>query len=226
MQITKELYDFFLPRFCSSCNLKLTIEENILCTVCFSTLKHVPDSLLKSEFQKKFEAEKIITDFASLFLFESDGALQKVIHELKYSKKFSLGIYLGKLIAENLKHKLLSYKPNLILPVPIHKLRKAERGYNQSYYIAKGIGKRLNIEVKTNLLKRERYTKTQTALNFAERKSNVSNAFALKKNGIIAGKRILIVDDVITTGATVTECGKELLKAGAEKVFAVSVGLA
>ncbi|MFA3782989.1 ComF family protein [Melioribacteraceae bacterium 4301-Me] len=224
--VLNDIFDFFLPRFCLSCNKKLSAADKILCDECFSLLKFVPKNLLESEFQRKFQEEKVISDFASLFAFESDGVLQKVIHELKYNQKFSIGVYLGELIGEYLKEQINQNNIEIILPVPIHKLKKAERGYNQSYYISKGISKRLNIPVQQNLLKRIRYTDSQTNLGIEERKKNVINAFKSNKHNKIAGKSILLVDDVITTGATITECGRELLNAGAKKICAVSVGLA
>lgn len=111
------------------------------------------------------------------------------------------------------------------MPVPLHKLKKAERGYNQSYYIAKGYSNILNIPVK-EVCRRIKYTVSQTGFNLKERKENMRNAFLPTNTKIISGKRIILVDDVITTGSTITECAKVLLDNGAGKVFAVSVALA
>ncbi len=226
MKLAAEIFDFFLPRLCFACGEKLSINDKILCPACFASLTKVPQDRMVKEFKRKFENDKVISGFASLFMFESEGALQKVIHELKYSKKFALGKYLGELITENLKFQINEFNPNIILPVPIHRLRKAERGFNQSYYIAKGIGKKLQVPVRPNLLKRKRYTETQTALSMDERKINVAEAFVVTNKKLIAGKRFLMIDDVITTGSTITECGRKLLESGADKIFAVSVGLA
>ena len=111
---------------------------------------------------------------------------------------------------------------DLIVPVPLHHLKKAERGYNQSYYIARGISKSTNIKIEENILKRIRFTQSQTKMNLEERRLNIENAFKVRK--IL--RNILIVDDVITTGATVNECGKVLKKAGANEVYAASVAIA
>ena len=218
--------DFFLPRFCPSCKAKLSIDEKVICTSCLSQIQRADCNRLQKEYEKKFRGQNIITDFISLFVFEKDKPLQHIIHELKYSGKFSLGKYLGGLIAAELGDKLSEWKIDMIVPVPLHNLKRAERGYNQSDYIAKGIGPALKIPVKTNLLKRNRFTETQTALSLDERKENVKDAFSLKRKRRIPNKNILLIDDVITTGATTSECGRILLQNGAPKVFIASVAVA
>jgi ComF family protein len=157
-------------------------------------------------------------------VFENDKELQHIIHSLKYDKKFKVGIYLGELLADSLKQ--LDWRIDLIIPVPIHHLKKAERGYNQSDFIAKGLSKALNVPGSTKTVKRIRYTETQTDLNLNERAKNVEKAFKLNKPNAVKGKNILLVDDVITTGATILECAKILVNAGAKTVYACSVGIA
>lgn len=114
----------------------------------------------------------------------------------------------------------------MIVPVPIHHLKKAERGYNQSDFIAKGLSKSLGIPYSTKLIKRTRYTESQTGLLINERAENVAEAFKVRNSKKIAGKNFLLVDDVITTGATTLECGRALVNAGANSVYACSVGIA
>lgn len=218
--------DFFLPRICYNCGNKLASDELLFCTKCQPEITRVSPERLKREFDRKFAADKIISGFQSHFVFETEGAVQKVIHEMKYRNSFVMGKTLGQIAAAALYDNIISWNADLIIPVPIHRLRRADRGYNQSLYIAKGISAVLSIPLRPNLLKRLKYTSTQTALNLAERKINVKDAFVLKHSGIIQGKRIILVDDVITTGATITECGKVLLDNGAEKVFAMSIALA
>ncbi len=114
----------------------------------------------------------------------------------------------------------------MIIPVPIHHLKKAERGYNQSDYLAKGLSKSLNIPYSSKAIKRIKYTVSQTGLNMNERALNVSNAFKVRHTKKVLGKNILILDDVCTTGATLLECGIALYKAGASSVYACSVAIA
>ena len=115
---------------------------------------------------------------------------------------------------------------DLIVPIPLHHLKKAERGYNQSFYIAKGVRKILNIKVSDRIVKRIKYTESQTTMNISEREENIYGAFKVKLKNSISGKNILLIDDVITTGATISECGKILLEAGANRIYAASIAIA
>jgi ComF family protein len=225
MTRTKEFFDFFIPRICPSCKSKLDLNEEVICQKCLLRLNRVSEERIRIEFQDKFKEDKIISDFISLFYFEKDKEVQNIIHEFKYNGKFRIGFFLGVLIASDLGSKIKSWKIDYIVPVPLHHIRRAERGFNQSFYLAKGIKSVLKIPTITNLLKRRRFTDSQTLLSIIERKENVRDAFSLKKNEKLSGKNILLLDDVITTGATISECGKVLLKAGAVKIYAVSVAI-
>ena len=221
----KEFFDFFIPRICPSCKFKLDLNEEVICQKCLLRLNRVSEERIRIEFQDKFKEDKIISDFISLFYFEKDKEVQNIIHEFKYNGKFRIGFFLGVLIASDLGSKIKSWNIDYIIPVPLHHIRRAERGFNQSFYLAKGIKSVLKIPTITNLLKRRRFTDSQTLLSIIERRENVRDAFSLKKNEKLSGKNILLLDDVITTGATISECGKVLLKAGALKIYAVSVAI-
>lgn len=226
-QFSSNLFlDFFLPRICISCNSKLSSNDKIICCECFNKIEKADEERIEKEFRRKFLKEEVIAGFCSAFVFYDDSVLQKIIHSLKYDHNYHVGKYLGLRSAEIMSEIIYGWEPDLILPVPLHSLRKAERGFNQSAEIAKGISKALKIPFRSKTLKRNKYTHTQTNFNLEERKENVHDAFSAKKGNIIKGAKVIIVDDVITTGATVTECGNKLLAAGAEKVFAVSVAIA
>ncbi|PKL83450.1 MAG: hypothetical protein CVV24_04885 [Ignavibacteriae bacterium HGW-Ignavibacteriae-3] len=226
MKILTPIFDFFLPRLCPSCKNKLTPLESVACVSCLSKIEQADPERIANEYIRKFLNDKIIAGFASLFIFEKDKEIQHLIHGLKYEGKFQIGLFLGELTAIGLREEIEKWKIDFIVPVPLHHLKRAERGFNQSDYIAGGMKKILNIPVKSNYIKRCRFTETQTNLTLLERAANIEGAFRVKKRKIIKGKRILIVDDVITTGATVSECGKALTKNGAAKVYAVSVAIA
>lgn len=168
----------------------------------------------------------MISGFTSLFVFEKDKVLQSFIHSIKYNKRFLNAKFLGNLIGSELGEKIVGWKIDVILPVPLHHLKKAERGYNQSEFIVKGLSSKLKIPFTSRTLKRIRYTETQTAFNLTEREKNISNAFKVRNKNKITGKNILIVDDVITTGSTIRECGKALLASSAKSVYACSVAIA
>lgn len=220
------LFDFILPRFCCSCKTKLSINQDTMCVDCLSKIQRSNSSRLKREFERKFFNNKIISEFYSPFVFEKDKELQHAIHALKYDKKFPVGIFLGKVLAAEIKSSKTNWKFDLIIPIPLHQLKKAERGYNQAYYIAKGVGKIFKVKVSDRSVKRIKYTESQTTMNLNEREENISGAFKVKWNTQVRGKNILLLDDVITTGATISECGKILLEAGASKVYAASIAIA
>ena len=226
MYFLPQFIDFFLPRFCSSCKIKLKAEEEIVCPVCLSLIIRPDPQRLSREFERKFSPENIISGFTSLFVFEKDKELQNIIHGLKYEGKFRIGVYLGKMMGAELSGQFNEWKIDLIVPVPLHHLKKAERGYNQSEFIAKGIRSVSDIPVSTNSIKRNRFTETQTGFNLAERRENLKDAFSIKRKTDLKGKKILLLDDVITTGATVSECGKILLETGAAKIYAASAAIA
>lgn len=220
----KYFFDFFLPRFCPGCNKKLSTEEKSVCEKCLDSILIADNSRIQYEFDKKFRSERIFEDFYSKYVFETDKTLQHIIHSLKYQKKFRLGILLGEILSDGVKR--LNWKIDLIIPVPIHHLKKTERGYNQSDFIAKGLSYSLGIPYLTRLLKRTRYTESQTKLHIDDRAKNVANAFKVRNSKKMKNKNILLVDDVITTGATTLECGRVLLIGGAFKVYACSVAIA
>jgi len=226
MKSINGFFDFFIPRYCPSCKEKLKLEENCICEECLSSIERADRSRLNSEYQRKFASTKIISGFTSLFVFEKDKALQLLIHSIKYNKRFLNAKYLGKFIGKNLKEQILNWNVDIIVPVPLHSLRKFDRGFNQSKYIANGIGNEIGINVKSNILKRIRYTETQTNLTLKEREENISNAFQAKHKKMIEGNTFLLVDDIITTGATIRECGKVLLDEGAARVYACSAAIA
>jgi len=221
-----KLFDFILPRFCNSCKIKLSNDQDTICKTCLSKIQRSTPARLQREFDRKFSNKKIISDYFSPFVFEKDKELQNAIHSLKYDKKFYVGIFLGKFLASEIRKLKTDWDFDLIVPVPLHPLKKAERGYNQSFYIAKGAKKILNVKVSDRIIKRIRYTESQTTMNLNEREENISGAFKVKLQKKVKRKNILLIDDVITTGATISECGRILLEAGANKIYAASVAIA
>lgn len=215
--------DFFLPRLCPGCDKKLAANEEPVCSDCLESILITDEKRLQIEFDKNFRSAQVIEDFYSKFVFETDKTLQQIIHALKYKQQFKLGYFLGKILAKEIQTK--EWQIDCVVPVPIHHLKKAERGFNQSDYIAKGLSSVLNIPYSTKFIKRTKHTESQTKLNMNERALNVANAFKVKNVSKIEGKNFLLVDDVCTTGATMQECGIVLYKAGAKKIYASSVAI-
>jgi competence protein ComFC len=219
-------FDFFLPRLCASCKNKLKPHEAAVCSDCLNRIKLADNERLHFEYLRKFAADKFITDFFSLYVFEKDKELQHIIHALKYDRKFLTGKVLGEKVGSYIGNKVKEWKIDFIIPIPLHPLKKAERGYNQSFFISKGLSKAVNIPLKNHFIKRKRFTLSQTTMNFEERQKNIHNAFKVRNGKHLKEKNILLVDDVITTGSTISECGRVLLEGGADKIYAASVAIA
>jgi competence protein ComFC len=145
---------------------------------------------------------------------------------MKYGNNFRAGEYFGKLLGDKLLPEGKAWGLDLIIPVPLHSLKRSERGYNQSYYISKGVNRKLGLMIDNGSVKRIKYTETQTSMNIIKREKNVAGAFKVRGSNNIEGKNILIIDDVITSGSTVAELGKTLKEKGAGIIYAASLAIA
>lgn len=227
--IVDSFLDFIFVYECEICHRHLDDKKMIICKDCFWKIDRTNPIDLERIFTARFGNQNFFISKAfSGFYFKEESIIQTLIHELKYQNKRSLGIFLGEVIGHLIKDALDFSTADILAPVPLHKIRLRERGYNQSQLIAKGVGRVIEIKVIEDLLVRARNTETQTKLNFEERKENVKDAFFVngKYKNLVLGKRIIIVDDVITTGSTVNECAKALVQAGASEVLALSVAIA
>lgn len=225
------LSDFFYPFLtllihseCVSCCAPLDFRSHI-CSGCIAGFMPAGAGLLANEMKKKFGNIPEVKDFYSGFIFEDGGTVQKTIHAFKYGGRYRAAIESGKLLARELLKTGMNIKDYLVIPVPLHQYRERERGYNQSCYLARGMSEITGAEVNTALLRRVRITETQTHLNYQERKHNVSGAFAVS-SGLISGKKIMLIDDVITSGSTIAECASTLIQSGASEIAIVSFALA
>lgn len=217
--------DFILPRVCPSCDRKLSTGEEVICKLCLDSMEEVSEENLREGFNHRFRRYAIISGLIALYMFETDSPIQDLIHSAKYHKRFQNAFFLGKLLGRKAQQKLSEWNIDLIIPVPLHSAKKAERGFNQSWYICKGISTITGIPTCEKGVKRIRYTQSQTQLSLNERKVNVKGAFKVKRQELIQNKNILIVDDVITSGSTISECAKALKLSGASNVYAASAAI-
>ena len=163
---------------------------------------------------------------SSYYFFNKGQKVQKLIHRLKYKGQKEIGIKMGNLYGSELLKNSGYSSADLIIPVPLHKSRLRTRGYNQSDFFAKGLSAAMNIPAETNLLVRNKKTETQTRKSRFARFENVSEVFSLTSESAIEGKHVLLVDDVITTGSTLTACADVLLKNKNTRVSIASIAYA
>jgi competence protein ComFC len=153
----------------------------------------------------------------------ADGTVLEVIHRYKYQQSLWFEPFLAGLLAERAVPLLRESPCDVIVPVPLHPLKKREREFNQAERLGNCLGRALKIPVDTRLIERVEYTRTQTRLDRPQRAANVRRAFAMRPGATLCGGRVLVVDDVMTTGATTSACAKILRDAGAEEVVVLTV---
>ncbi|MEX2116867.1 MAG: ComF family protein [Bacteroidota bacterium] len=221
------LVDFIFPPTCLVCQKVLEEDDRHLCHQCWNSIPLITRAHpLYCDTSSKLIGEGRVSDLVSVFVFEKQGAFQALAHALKYDGFQSAGRMVGGTLGEQIIE--WNIKADVLIPIPLHKAKFRERGFNQAECIARGIADRTGWPVAPNVVIRRRYTQTQTKLDSAERQQNMEDAFGVpdKKQFVIEGSTCVVVDDVITTGATIISCADALLAAGARTVIAASAALA
>ncbi len=213
MQYLKDIFYLFYPNLCVNCSISLLQNENYLCTNCCNELpiidenEHVNVTLLSN-----FYGKVLIKDMRSFVYYQKHGITQKMIHQLKYKNQPEIGMFIGNWFGEKLKESGVFNDVDYIVPVPLHRKKLKTRGYNQLTKFGETLSTILNIEYKPDILVKSSIAKTQTFKQRFERFSDNKTIFNLTDIELFENKRILLIDDVITTGATLVACSKELLK--------------
>jgi ComF family protein len=207
--ISRGLLELLYPNECPGCGVRT--EQSLVCRSCFSSFRDADRTILTAETPAS-------TDHPiALWIFEENAPVQKVMHQIKYGNRPWLGERVGFLLGQ----KLLSINdPEIsavVVPVPLHPSRRFGRGYNQSEWIARGVARRLALPISKDALVRSRETRSQTTLSREERLDNVSDAFGTT-TACLDGRIVILVDDTLTTGATLFACAKVLVHAGADRV--------
>lgn len=213
-------YDFledflalFFPELCAACGENLFRNEQVICTDCIYNLPvtnfHLhPDNKLSRQLWGRFP----FVQASSFVYFQKGNRVQNIMHQLKYNNRPETGFRMGELYGYELNRSAQWLKPELIIPVPLHSAKLRKRKYNQSELIVRGMASIIGIPLSLNNLKRIENTETQTRKSRFARYENLKDAFMISKAEDLKNKHILLVDDVMTTGATLEACSIELLK--------------
>jgi len=222
MSLAADFIQLFYPRYCHGCQRTLVAGENVICTHCLAGLPKTDYHRLPENPVWQRLANRIpVTQAFAYLKFRKGGIVQRLLHQLKYNHHPEIGVALGHLVGREVKS--IPHGWEIIVPVPLHESRRRRRGYNQSAQLARGLSEALGIPWDESISIRTQRTETQTKRNRLERWRNVEHVFAVTSSDAIQGKHVLLVDDVITTGATVEACGRHLLEHGARQLSVVCI---
>ncbi|RYU95587.1 ComF family protein [Emticicia agri] len=227
MKWFNHLIDIIYPKTCEACREPLLGGEKLICTQCLISLPRTnthlnPDELI----QRRFWGKIAVSHTLAYLRFSKKSKVQHLLHQLKYKNKPELGSFLGELYGTDLKATGFDKKIDLIIGVPLHRQKEKQRGYNQANCIAEGLSKALEVPYDPTLVKKVLNTATQTRKSRFERFMNVKDAFEIVDKEKIKGKRIAIVDDVLTTGATIEAFAGTLLENGCTDVSVITIAIA
>ncbi|PTQ95826.1 ComF family protein [Mucilaginibacter yixingensis] len=219
-----DFVSLLFPDLCRACGTSLVTGEHLICTDCRYHLPYTnfhlqADNLVAKQFWGKLPVEAAY----SMLYFTKGGKVQQLMHQLKYKNQPQVGNLLGSLASIQLQASATFGQIDLIIPVPLHKSRLRKRGYNQSTHFAEGLTEKLLARVVTDNLIRVKATKTQTKKSRAERAENMQSVFTIKNPDQLIDKNILLVDDIMTTGATLEACGAVLLQVPGVKLFIATI---
>mgnify|MGYP005850698243 FL=1 len=216
------------PEVCFSCQQALWKGEQHLCTKCIGFLSktYFHQYPKDNPLYEKFWGLSLLDHSLAFLKFSKGGKTQRLLHALKYKQQPALGVYLGRLYAADLC--AAGYQPpfNLVLPIPLHVEKFRQRGYNQAACFAKGLAEGLGLAFREDLLLRNKNTATQTRKGRFERWENVDSIFEVAEVEAVQGKHILLVDDVVTTGATMQACLKMLQTQPVEALSVAALAIA
>ena len=208
----KDLLSLIYPQVCVTCPEDLYEGEQFICSGC---RYHLPRTgyhhLADNPVARHFWGRIPVNAATSCFYFNKGLKVQELIHQVKYRGKKDLGVYLGNMFGSEIKGSPFTEKADIILPVPLHEQKQKKRGFNQSFLIAQGMAEALSINFSDQYLKRKNATETQTRKSRMKRWDNVSDKFEVNNSAELEGKKIILVDDVVTTGATLEACAQTLV---------------
>lgn len=222
-----DLVSLLYPNLCMACSENLPSREEIICLRCQHKLPKTNFHLEKDNpFIERFWGRLSLENGASLYHFVKGGRVQELLHRLKYLGKHEIGLRLGQGYGHQLRESPFYKDIDLIVPVPLHPRKERLRGYNQSAMFAKGLAESMGKPWSKNALLRNTFTETQTHKSRVERLENVLEVFEVANTKALENKHILLVDDVMTTGATLEACGSKILAVPGTKLSMVTIAIA
>ena len=215
------------PEACMVCGNRLGIDEEVVCAPCnlhlprtgFASIAY--DNVMARRFWGKIPIERA----SALFFYEAGSEVSHIIHNLKYHNHPEVGVVLGRMAAEEMAHFDFFDGIDIIMPVPLERKHQRQRGYNQSMEIARGVSEATHLPIVSNAVERTTFHGSQTQKSVAQRVDNVEGAFRLTGKVDLSHRHILVIDDIVTSGATICSCVAPMLSIPGLKVSVFSLGV-
>lgn len=224
LQYLNHFTQLFFPHVCEGCGTDVLNHDGVLCAACHAQLPETDFIASAGNLvEKKFYGQLQVQASGAAFYFTKDSLLQQLIKQLKYHGNKEVGFYLGRQLGKYLSETNRFNEVDVIVPLPLNPRKEKKRGYNQAAVIANGINSIWPKPVYTNAVERSIFTETQTHKDRISRWQSMRDVFAVTDSNALVSKNILLIDDIITTGATLEACGEKILQVPGTKLFIATV---
>jgi ComF family protein len=211
--------NLFFPHLCSGCGSDTLTRHEILCNSCINSLTHTEfEKHSNNPIEKIFIGRVPIEAAHSQFYFSKGEMLQNLVHEFKYKGNTDIGLYLSEIMGKKMQESNRYNEIDYLIPLPLFADKEYKRGFNQAAVICDGIALAMNVKVLKNIVTRIKFTETQTKKHRTERWENVAESFNVEDKKILEHKHVCLIDDVITTGATLDACAQKIIAIPGAKI--------